>query len=386
MKSLPRQLRGIAFAVAAVLVSVAGCSNETDGNGNVLSPGTGGGTGGTGVGTGGGTAGSGAGTLIDAGYTGDGEIDPDSACAATTLVSEDVPLDMYFMLDTSGSMAYDGKMAGLLVGIFQFLGDPASAGLGAAAQRFPIPVDTDPEDERCNAADYATPELPWGTLPYPALRDWVLTLKSGGFTPTLPALQGAVDACRARLVDEPGHNCVVVVVTDGKPEGQCEPTDAAAEAPLGALAAAARADGISVFAIGFPGLPPLGQSVLETIASSGGTGGPILIQGGDVGQEFIDALSTIRGKSLGCEYQMPTTDVGVVDPDLVKVQYTSGSAAPQTIPRKMNESECGNEAGWYYDDNDDPTRLIMCPATCSTLQGDPDARIDILLGCTSNQR
>ncbi len=370
------------------LLAVAGplrCSVDSDGSADNPSAEAGAGAGSPAAGGSGGWGGI---ISTDGGVQGDAanNLSPDSACAASSLLATQVPVDMYFLLDTSGSMANDGKIAALQVGIFRFLGDPASVGLGATAQRFPLPVNDDPEDERCTAADYASPDLPWKALPYPELRDWALTLKAGGFTPTIPALQGAIDACRARKKEQNGHNCVVVLVTDGKPEGKCEPTDALAQAPLETLAANARAEGISIFAIGFPGLPPLGQSVLESIANAGGTKAPIIIKSGDIGQEFTHALGSIRGASLGCEYHVPTSHTRTVDPDFVKVQYTSGNSPSRDIPRHSTAAECGSSDGWYYDDNKAPQRVRMCPFTCSGIQGDSTARVDIMLGCTSNLR
>ena len=37
--------------------------------------------------------------------------------------------------------------------------------------------------------------------------------------------------------------------------------------------------------------------------------------------------------------------------------------------------------GWYYDDNADPKKVVICPATCSKIEKDSVGKIDILLGC-----
>jgi hypothetical protein len=42
---------------------------------------------------------------------------------------------------------------------------------------------------------------------------------------------------------------------------------------------------------------------------------------------------------------------------------------------------CGPEGGWYYDDPLNPTRVLVCPATCNTITNDLQGRIDILFGC-----
>jgi len=333
----------------------------------------------------GGSGGSGGGAdggLIDTGYTGDGEIDPDSSCAATTLQAERIPLDMYFMVDTSGSM--EGPKLDLLKsGLVAFLGKADSAGLGTAGQQFPIGG----LNETCDSNVYGTPAVPWAILPNTSLAGWIDGLTAEGYTPSVPALQGAVDACKARMASEPGRKCAVLFVSDGEPEGNCPPASLSADAPLGVIAADAFANGIPVFAVSFYGISSVGQKVLITIAQKGGTQVPFAIKAGSVDEDFVDALATARGTALGCEYQMPTTEEGEVNPNLVKVAYTPGGASESlTVPRKTTAGDCDTGGGWSYDDNDNPTKLVMCPSTCDTMRADAQGKVEILLGCSGNQR
>jgi len=323
-----------------------------------------------------------AGSVFDSGLTGDGEIDPDSSCAMTTLQAERIPLDMYFMVDTSGSM--DGpKLALLKSGLTAFLQAPDSAGLGVSGQRFPIGG----LNETCDSAVYGSPAVPWAILPDSQWSTWVSNLKAEGYTPSVPALRGAVDACKNRMTAEPARKCAVVFVSDGEPEGNCPPVSISAKQDLKDIAAEAYAAGIPVFAVSFYGISSVGQAILIAIAQSGGTEVPFAIKEGAVQQDFMEALAEARGTALGCEYQMPTTDAGVVNPFLVKVAYTPGaSGESQTIPRKDSLSDCGSQQGWAYDDNDHPTKLVMCSATCDTMRADAKGKVEILLGCSSSQR
>lgn len=330
----------------------------------------------------GGSGGGGDGGIIDTGYTGDGEIDPDSSCAATTLQAERIPLDMFFMVDTSGSMA-GPKLELLKGGLTAFLAEPDSAGLGTAGQRFPIGG----LNETCDSNAYAAPAVPWAILPNASLAGWIDSLTAEGYTPSIPALQGAVDACKARKVTEPGRKCAVLFVSDGEPEGNCPPSSLSAEAPLGEIAADAFANDIPVFAVSFYGISSVGQKILITIAQEGGTEVPFAIKNDSVDQDFVEALAEARGTALGCEYQMPTTEEGDVNPNLVKVAYTPGDATEsQTVPRKTTAAECDANGGWSYDDNDNPTKLVMCPSTCDVMRGDGQGKVEILLGCSGNQR
>ena len=43
---------------------------------------------------------------------------------------------------------------------------------------------------------------------------------------------------------------------------------------------------------------------------------------------------------------------------------------------------CGtNGKGWYYDDPDAPKTINLCPSSCEQVQNDPNAKLEIVLGC-----
>jgi hypothetical protein len=377
-----------AAVLGLAVIGHFGCSSNA--NGGDYTPGTGkgggGGAGGTGSGATGQGGSGGTGVVIDSGIT-DSELTQDGSCAATELKAEAVPLDLYFMLDRSTSMTekYDGQvsMTALIQGVSSFINDPASAGIFATAQRLPIlGNEADLMTESCLPVDYATPDMPWSVLPYAQLASWVQLLKANGLTPSVPALQGAVDACKARLTSMAGHKCAVIFVTDGNPQGTCNADVAQAEIDLGQIAQdALNGAGIATFAIGFPGLPAAGEKVLKTIASNGGTTAPVLIAGGNVGQLFIDALNKIRGTALACEYKMPTLPAGK-KPTFVVVRYTPGDgSAAQQLKRKLTKAECGQDAGWYYDDNANPTKILLCPSGCAVVQPDTKGKVEVLVMC-----
>ena len=97
---------------------------------------------------------------------------------------------------------------------------------------------------------------------------------------------------------------------------------------------------------------------------------------------FIDALKAIQASALGCEFQMPATDAGITDPTKVKVFYTPGTGGPQQeLPRVNDATACGAGGGWYFDSNSAPTKIFLCPATCTVVQADSSAKIDIEIPC-----
>ena len=67
----------------------------------------------------------------------------DAACAATSQQAHQVPLDLYVMLDSSGSMltpvsATSDKWTAVRGALTSFLQDQKSAGLGVGLQYFPL--------------------------------------------------------------------------------------------------------------------------------------------------------------------------------------------------------------------------------------------------------
>jgi hypothetical protein len=314
-----------------------------------------------------------AGPDADFGY--DAPIIEKEACASLVVKAEPLPLDLYFMLDTSGSMS-GTNITALHQGVSNFCTDPTAAGIGVTGNRFAIGG----YSETCDPVAYGTPAVAWGVLPHPGFVLWVNSLNATGYTPSVPALTGAVMACKARIAAQPTHKCAVVFVTDGNPEGNCPPTSSAAQTPLGNVAADACANGIPVFTIGFPNLPALGQGIIDHVAQKGCTNKAFIIQAGSMGTQFTQQLKNIQQSALGCEFLMPKVDGGLVNPMAVDMKYTPGGGQQQTLPRVNDASQCIGDA-WYYDNNADPTKLLLCPDTCTKVKADPNGKVDIDLGC-----
>jgi len=86
--------------------------------------------------------------------------------------------------------------------------------------------------------------------------------------------------------------------------------------------------------------------------------------------------------TLGCEYAVPEPDEGVIDPDQVLVVYTPEGGDPVTLDRVTDISKCDSYPnGWYYDDNDSPTRVILCPDACATIGSSATGTIELWFGC-----
>ena len=119
------------------------------------------------------------GAMRDASLLGSTEYyaDPEGGpCAFDTFKAEVLPLDIFILLDRSGSMmgllnaGTKWSMIGDALG--SFLNDPASAGIQVALQYFAQPVagQTEPSDAlySCSLADYVQPAIAMGWHPKPA--------------------------------------------------------------------------------------------------------------------------------------------------------------------------------------------------------------------------
>ena len=130
----------------------------------------------------------------------------------------------------------------------------------------------------------------------------------GGYTPTGPALAGALKQAQDRAKANPDHKVVVVLVTDGLPGGfipnmppaMCTPGDIAGVAALVATGTAGTPP-IPTFVIGVFGPCDLvdanvmPQANLDRLAMSGGTNKAVVISTDqNVTQQLQDALKMVR--------------------------------------------------------------------------------------------
>jgi hypothetical protein len=94
------------------------------------------------------------------------------------------------------------------------------------------------------------------------------------------------------------------------------------------------------------------------------------------------ATAVVQGSKIACDIPMPDAPAGkTINLNQVTVEVVpSAGAAPQKIPHVNDASQCGN-GGWYYDDNTKPTKIILCPSTCTWAQGLTGAKLSVGLGC-----
>ena len=233
----------------------------------------------------------------------------------------------------------------------------------------------------CSAADYAKPAVGIATLPgnATAIINSINAQTPAGLTPTGPALQGAVNYAKSYATANPTHTVVTVLATDGLPT-ECTPLDIPSIAAI-ASAGAAGTPSVKTFVIGVFAQGDTGaKQNVDAIAKAGGTNSAFIVDPAqNVTAQFLTALAQIQGKSVGCEFKMPKPSQGVVDPTKVELSVTLASGTT-IINRVTNAAQCSG-AGWYYDNNAAPTKITLCPASCTQVKADANPKVDISLGC-----
>lgn len=310
------------------------------------------------------------------------------------------PVVLYVLFDKSLSMSGNWPIGSTnlwdpaVKAMKQFVNDPDSSDIGIGLQYFPI------SSGKCSGAGYRTPAVSVGQLPghAEAISDSLDAHDpDGSGTPIEGALRGVTDFCKQYQASHEGVQCVSVLVTDGKPElDGCEHDTA----KLAAIAKAANDAGVTTFAVGLKGAD---FGLLDEIARKGGApdcdtaSSAYACNVSSGASKLADALTSIRdtvvttevhteivttieSTALPCEWQIPEPPDGkVFDRDKVNIRLTH-SAGETTLGRVGSADACEG-AGWHFDDFEAPTRMIACPAACERIEAEPEARIDVLLGC-----
>ena len=349
------------------------------------------------------------------GNTGGGSGDG-SACATENVKAQMVPLDLFVMLDQSGSMSDNvagggTKWSAVTGALNTFVQQPNLDGISIGLGYFGVPAggatcsaiacNTNADcgasacgpcvanicigalgggQDSCTASDYSHAAVE--IAPLPGVGSQITSSMAGHSpttgTPTSAALQGALDHAKSWSQMHPGDAVAVIFATDGDPS-ECD-TDLSHINQIASLSAGMTPK-ILTFVIG------VGSSLtaLNGIAAAGGTNMAYLVDtGGNVNQQFLAAMNAIRGAALGCVYQIPVPQMGNIDFSTVNLVYTPGGGAAQVIPQVPDTAHCpATRNAWYYDNPAMPTLIELCDATCSTVQADPAGQMNISLGCST---
>src|SRR6478752_2520070 len=312
-----------------------------------------------------GATGNGTGNNINTGATGSGAttgnpsggagsvVDPNSACATSSADGQAVQVDLYFMVDITGSMncpvpdngvacdmvngppaSGDSRWTVVSAALKAFVADPANQTLGVGMRFFPVGGNGGRENTTCNANSYAMPNVEIGPLSMTSqpLTSAIDMQMPGGTTPTVPSLTAAIDHATAWAKSHPTHRVAVVYATDGQPNG-CGSTNTVEQAASIALRAAvgsANTPKIPTYVLGVG--PNLAN--LNSIAENGGTKAAFLVDTTQsAAAQLSAALASIRTTTaLDCVYTIPSPPAGeALQPGMVNVNYTNSAGTVTTV-------------------------------------------------------
>lgn len=298
--------------------------------------------------------------------------------------------NLFIQVDRSYSMVQSNLWTPAVNGLTSYFQSAGAAGIGVALEFFPMSTAVFGDDgcawtPSCASAPCANPAQALGTLTAAAaptdtheqallnkLNTPALYPITGGGTPTYPALDGAMQWAIAQKTATPNEEWSVILVTDGDPTN-CN-TDIA---QIGAIASTGLVNyGIKTYVIGVPGS---NFAILDQWAAAGGTGTSITVTAANMAAQLVAAFQNIAAGQVTCQFDLPAT--GLFDPANTAVTFVSSSGTPSAIPQVANQGACGGNPGWYFDIPAAPTKIVLCPNTCTAVTADPGSTISLAVGC-----
>jgi len=129
----------------------------------------------------------------------------------------------------------------------------------------------------------------------------------------------------------------------------------------------------------------LPETTSALIELSGGVSEDLSLAGQQGSDPFAGLLQelaakVIVGAELSCEYDIPEVPAGqTFDRGLVNVLYGTGGSDKEVFP--YAEDACRDAVAWHYDDNDAPTKILLCPKACERARTSEDGKLEVKFGC-----
>jgi hypothetical protein len=308
-------------------------------------------------------------------------------CSSTTATAKPLPVDILVLLDRSDSMnatvsssygdggyTYLTRWTSMRQALTNFVGSPAAAGLSVGLNFFPST-----DFIACDVAEYAKPAVPIAPLPgvAAAFTSAINNTIPGGGTPTLPAIQGAIQYAKEREKTL-GRRTAIALATDGIPN-DCGSTVQTVADEL----TTAAAGGVYTFVIGVGS----SMSAFSTFATAGGTKTAYQVENATP-TELATAFKNIQMQAAGlaCTFMVPPPPPGeMLDPFKVSVTFAPKANPTQSfaIGAVATRADCGAMGGWYFDDLNNPTTLSLCDASCQKVNGTGEGALSLLFGCVA---
>jgi hypothetical protein len=371
---------------------------------------------------------SGIGGTVSAGRT------TSTSCVTSVQAASFNRLNLLFLLDKSGSMGDDpggqwqnavNRWNPVVTTLRTFLQDQKSTGIFAALSIFPAEGDI---TSMCKVSSYEPSSTSSAKVPLTLLDDIGRQLflarlcdpsaasastciKTGGGTPTRPALQGTINYLSAIQQTYPDSKTLVIFVTDGEPvfgyqqnatanalyscddltngcplgpagstgTGICATADGEVQKVAGVIKTAPTKS-IYVFGAG-----DLTSSTMDTWATATGNAAVALqyTSPTDTAASVKSALESIRSTHLSCNLKLPASVMnGAADPRMLNVTYIDAAGTRTDL---VQDPGCthSQQWGWQYDNATNPTLIQLCQAACNNYLSAPSGHAEIAFGCNT---
>lgn len=135
--------------------------------------------------------------------------------------------------------------------------------------------------------------------------------------------------------------------------------------------------------------PTSGGSTYSTLVTK--TQGPRakICDGASAWTPFFNdvAQAVLANAKIACEMPVPDPGGGqTVDPKNVNVTLDDNGNVTQ-LTKTAGQGTCGADQSWYYDDDTQPTKVILCPMACAAAQAivgvSKKGSVKVLFGCQS---
>jgi len=305
-----------------------------------------------------------------AGGTGTAE----GTCGETTITANRAPVDIFIVLDRSGSMSYSISEDCYCSGSRQRCRDTTSCidRLTAVHTAVEQTLDANPTinwglqlysapgaSNSCAVA--LTPQVPISATSAPAIKSELASMTSGNYTPTAAAVNAA--SMYVQTVND-GNSKAILLATDGMPNcANGRPSDdddmpAATAAVAGALSA-----GIPVYVVGMG--PQESITNLNSLAVAGGTGQYYPADSTEALSEALAAISKIVSST--CEFHTP-----MAPPDDSKVYVYVDKVL-------IGQAATSADDGWVFGATS--SDIVLTGSYCANLLAGAATTVEIIFGC-----
>ena len=166
------------------------------------------------------------------------------------------------------------------------------------------------------------------------------------------------------------HLAVLVLASE---PAACDPSVANMAAKAASMLSTHK---IRTFVIGIG----VSSATTSTIAKAGGGTAFNILPDANLGTNLAAALNSIRANIFPCSYDLPAP--GLFDPNNPFLAYVSGTPpTPATETQVANAAACGATDGYYYDNNANPTKVIICPNLCAKYRVTLYSAIKVVIAC-----